>query len=177
LTDRNGLYRFENLRAGSYRLALAGDSLAQTLELDGQSFHPRDLKFPNLTESAGWKLVVTAGGNVPVIVGDIGQSGQGLTLISPNGTRQTATSGAKPEYGSGGFEFQMREPGYYTLQFADRRYTLLVQGNLARLRFERAEAPPVRLTSQPLVRSQAEAVLARLATDPSLKSIFTIEEL
>jgi hypothetical protein len=176
-TDRNGLYRFENLPAGTYQLALPGDSLVQTLTLDGQSFQGLDLTFPLLTESGGWRMVVSYGGNAPVIVGDIRQANQPLRLTGPSGAELTATSGTKPEYGPGGFEIQTREQGYHTLQFLNRRFTLPLQGKVAQLRFEVVDAPPVRITSQPLARAQAEALLTRFAADPNLKSIFRIEDL
>jgi len=92
-------------------------------------------------------------------------------------------SGAKPEYGSGGFETYAPERGVYTIHFQDKTFNVPMEGKMVYLTFHQGEeAPPkpepqAHLISKAMPLSQANAILQQMEADPNLKGIFEVEEL
>ena len=76
-----------------------------------------------------------------LLVGDIGIKGERIAVTRPDGRREQLTSGSKPEYGLGGFEFYAQQPGSYRVAFLDQSFELQLTGQFTKVIFERRTPP------------------------------------
>lgn len=177
-TDPAGAFRFENLAAGTYTLAVTGTALEQAVTVDGASAQTVDLRLPP-PAGDGWEMEVERGQGLPLLVGDIGQPGQAILITDPQGFQAQVTSGSKPEFGPGGFEVYAPRTGQYTVQFLSETFTVTMDGRFTRLTFRRgapSSGNTVRLVSTSLSRARAQAILAALEADPGTAGLFVLEE-
>ncbi|OQY33241.1 MAG: hypothetical protein B6243_06690 [Anaerolineaceae bacterium 4572_5.2] len=94
-----------------------------------------------------WKLRIERFPGYSVINGNLADKPDlQITVTRPDGFVQTTRSGSKPEFGAGGFEATVTNPGVYTLKFLDQQFTVQMDGKTtARLHFstgDQATAPP-----------------------------------
>jgi hypothetical protein len=178
-TDGQGRFRFEQLPAGDYTLAVADSSISQPVTMTGQNRVTLTLRLPAAPPAGTWQLDIQRGGGLPLLVGDIGLSQVPITITAPSGFQTQLMSGSKPEYGVGGFETYATETGDYVVQFLDQTFVVPMSGQFTKVIFRRQEEAPeeqVRLVSGWMPRSQAEALLRTgLEAAPVTQGLFVIE--
>jgi hypothetical protein len=178
-TGTNGGYRFENLPAGTYTLAVAGTDVQKTVQSDGHTALSVDLTLPAAPPPTGeWHMEVTRGTGLPLLVGSLPEAGIPITITGPTGAATQVVSGSKPEYGAGGFEVYAPQTGTYTIQFLDQTFSVPMSGQFTRVTFTRT-APPqgkARLVSEPVSLSDARAWLQYFESDPKTRGLFNLEE-
>ncbi len=91
------------------------------------------------TPPTAWTFNLATGPGLPLLVGDIGLAGEPILVTRPNGGQERLTSGAKPEFGPGGFELYAHEAGLYRLQFLDQSFELNLSGRFTRITFTRSD--------------------------------------
>ncbi len=111
----DGTYRFAELPAGTYVVALAGTDVAHAdIQLDGRNEVVVDLAVP------GWGWEVTDAGASPgfgvVRCRVIGNAGLDVRLWTAGWSGMTRRTGSKPEYGADACEFSPLGAGTYVLQ-------------------------------------------------------------
>jgi hypothetical protein len=84
-----------------------------------------------------WEMDVRKGDGLNLLVGDIGISGQVITVTDPWGNPERVISGSKPEFGSGGFEVYQHGAGEYRIEFLDQSFTLPLDDQFTRVTFTR----------------------------------------
>jgi hypothetical protein len=99
-----------------------------------------------------WSVSLEAKSGLGLLVGDIGLAGEQITLTRPDGTRAQSTSGSMPEFGSGGFEFYVRVPGQYIVEFLRQRFALKLEGQFTIATFKEVETPPPNPQPEPVPR-------------------------
>ncbi len=136
-----GAYRFSNVPAGVYTLQLPAYHIRQDnlAPLAGQDLTV-DLSLPDPSRPA---IIVDAarGPGLSLLTGDWGQPNAVMRVKPPKGQVFAVTTGSKPEYGSGGFEFYATETGTYTLEIEGYRFDIPMSGQFTRLTFRRSEPP------------------------------------
>lgn len=177
VTEAGGSYKFENLPAGTYGLSVPDSPVAKTITLDGREFKTVNLEMSVAIESGDW-LVETEErpGSIPLMVGDIGEAGQPITVTSPKGAQTIVISGGKPEFGPGGFEVYTPDKGMYTLQFLDRQFTIPMEGKMLYLTFSQKANVLARLISSSLPLSQITMLLEEIKARTEADDLFSIEE-
>lgn len=83
-----------------------------------------------LTSPGGWTVDITRSAGIPIIVGNLADKKDApITVTDPNGNTFVAQSGAKPEFGAGGFEVLVSGgAGAYRLAFLGQTFTLQHDG-------------------------------------------------
>lgn len=176
-TGSDGNYRFDGLPAGTYTLSVAGTSLTQTVQSDGQSSLNVDLTLPP-PGGGEWAMEVTRGSGLPLLVGSMPDAGITVTVTDPRGSAVQVVSGSKPEYGVGGFETYAPYTGTYTLQFLNQSFRLQMEGQFTRVTFIRGVPieTQARLVSSLMPFAQADAWLDYLESDEKTRGLFKLEE-
>jgi hypothetical protein len=85
------------------------------------------------------------------------------------------TSGAKPEYGAGGFEVVCWVDGIFTLAFLDQQTQVDAQGNFTLVRFTQVPSGAARLVSSLLTRHKADEVFTQLQNTTEYREVFRME--
>ncbi|MBN1658809.1 MAG: hypothetical protein JXA93_10425 [Anaerolineae bacterium] len=88
-----------------------------------------------------WEIEVAYRPGPWLLVGTMPEVGVALTLVDPWGNAARAVSGAKPEYGAGGFEFLTPHVGTYTLSFSEEAFHVLTHAGVTAVRVSQAEGP------------------------------------
>lgn len=177
VTGADGGYVFENLVAGAYGLTVPDSPISETVTLDGREFKTLNLKLAVTTTSGEWVVETQVRpGSLPLMVGDIGEPKQPITVTSPGGAQMIVVSGGKPEFGPGGFEIYAPEKGIYTLEFLNRQFTIAMEGPMLYLTFRKKAEVLARLISTTLPLSQINALLTQIKTETGKTDIFNIEE-
>ncbi len=177
-TGDSGAFRFERVAAGSYTVSVADSQVSQNFSHSGQGQVTLTLQLP--PPPVQWLVNVQPGQALPLLVGDIGLPNTAITVISPTGRPTQVTSGSKPEWGLGGFEFYASELGNYTLQFLGQSFVIPVQGQLTRAIFQKQGSSPdqqARLVSGLIPRSRAEALRSALEAGVDTRGLFTVQVL
>jgi len=177
-TGADGSYRFDQLPAGTYTLSVAGTDVSQTVQSDGRTPVTVDLALPPPPPTGEWRMEVTRGTGLPLLVGSLPQANIPITITNPWGQAVQVMSGSKPEYGVGGFETYAPQDGTYTIQFLDQTFSLQMDGRFTRVTFTRGAPVEVqaRLVSGLMPRSQADAWLQYFESDEQTRGLFTLEE-
>jgi hypothetical protein len=81
------------------------------------------------TPAIRWTYTLEPGQGMPLLVGDIGFANEQITVVKPDGAVDRLTSGAKPEFGVGGFETYANVPGSYKIQFMGQEFDIPLPGN------------------------------------------------
>ncbi len=190
-TRRDGSYRFISVPAGTYRLELPDYHLRK----DNLTPIPGQDLVMNLSLPAPIVVDIVRGSGLPLIVGDWGKPDVPVLVTPPRGGQFKVYTGTKLEFGPGGFETYAGDPGVYILEIEGHRFEIPMAGQFTRLTFRRGAAttPPTgtvppekpkvltpaeaqaRLLSRPMPRSQAEALLQRLQSDPATRDRFQIQ--
>ncbi len=183
LTAQDGRFIFENLPAGTWRLSVPDSTISQTITLDGREAKIVDLTLRVAVASGNWQVEVQPWpGNLPLMVGDIGEAQIPITVTAPSGAQNVVISGAKLEYGLGGFEAYAPETGIYTLQFQDKTFSIPMEGKMVYLTFHQGEAeapapePQARLVSQAMPQSQAQTLWQQFEARAELQGVFKVEQ-
>ncbi len=180
MTDVNGYFLFENLPAGTYTVTVKDSELSQQATITGPNRIALALKLAAPPETEEWQIILERGQGLPLLVGDIGLANRPILITSPSGRKEQVTSGSKLEFGPGGFEVYATESGNYIVQFEGQRFIIPMTGQFTRVTFRRsssAEGRPVRLVSNVMARSRAEAVLRDLlAIEPEVQRLFKVIE-
>ncbi len=142
LSDAQGLYHFEELPAGVYRLSVPGASIVRTdLQVDGYSQlrleigqpaspeppppppPPAPLPPPPPAPPAAWQATISDGGPGPgfgVIRASVqGKANLPVQISAPGWSGYAQMTGSKPEYGPCALEFAPLGSGRYTLTPAE----------------------------------------------------------
>jgi hypothetical protein len=180
LTDENGYFVFEQLPMDRYIVSVADSDIRQDAIITGKNRVALALKFAEPPDTEEWQITLERGQGLPLLVGDIGIPNRPIVITSPSRVQRQIISGTKPEWGTGGFELYTTEIGNYIVQFEGQRFTIPINGQFTRVTFQRrpgSSADKVRLVSQKISRSQAEAMLkAFLAANPTASGLFEIVE-
>ncbi len=88
-----------------------------------------------------WTYKIEIGQGLGLLVGDVGLSGERITITKPDGSREQVTSGHKPEFGVGGFETYAQTAGTYTIKFMDQSFKVPLTGQFTRIIFEPVGEP------------------------------------
>jgi hypothetical protein len=180
LTDENGYFVFEQLPMDRYIVSVADSDIRQDAIITGKNRVALALKFAEPPDTEEWQITLERGQGLPLLVGDIGIPNRPIVITSPSRVQRQITSGTKPEWGTGGFELYTTEIGNYIVQFEGQRFTIPINGQFTRVTFARrpgSSADKVRLVSQKISRSQAEAMLkAFLVANPTASGLFEIVE-
>jgi hypothetical protein len=173
-SQSDGSYRFANVPAGTYQLALPDYGVVRE---NITTFPGQDLKI-DLTIPAPVTVEITRGPGLPLIVGDWGTPNVPISVTPPQGGSFMVKTGTKLEYGAGGFEFYATEIGIYVLEIEVYRFEIPMNGQYTHLTFRKGVIPPeeqVRLVSTPMLRTQAENILqTELETNPATQGLFKI---
>ena len=177
-TGADGSYRFDRLPAGTFTLRVVGTEVSQTVQSDGRTPVTVDLTLPPPPPTGEWRMEVTRGTGLPLLVGSLPQANIPITITNPLGQAVQVMSGSKPEYGVGGFETYAPQDGTYTIQFLDQTFSLPMDGRFTRVTFTRGVPVEVqaRLVSGLMPRSQADAWLQYFESDEQTRGLFTLEE-
>ncbi|MEW5960639.1 MAG: SpoIID/LytB domain-containing protein, partial [Chloroflexota bacterium] len=172
ISRSDGSYRFNNVPVGSYVLELPDFQLRQE---NVAPFPGQDLVV-NLTLPAPVQVELSRGPGLPLIVGDWGQPDVPITFRTPSGDVYRIVTGAKLEFGPGGFETYANQTGDYVLEIETYRFKIPMNGQFTYLTFRKSVEEQVRLVSVLLPRSRAEALLhAELEAGPATQGLFEIQ--
>lgn len=69
-----------------------------------------------------WKMEVTSWPGIRLLCGSLPMPNVAISLVNPWGAVTNTLSGAKPEHGPGGFEFNIWAAGQYTIRFLDQSF-------------------------------------------------------
>jgi hypothetical protein len=131
----DGTYRFVRLPAGRYTLEVVGHNLRQeglTLA-EGQRL-VIDWKIAAKPVTS-WRMQVERRTGLPILAGALPRAGIEVSLQTPVGLSFKRTSGDKPQYGPGGFEFWAPNPGLYRISFLDQQFELTLDGQYVLVTF------------------------------------------
>ncbi len=176
-TDGKGYFLFENLPAATYKVAIEDSTVSQTVTSTGQNKVTLALQLP-APPTGDWEVTVQRGQGLPLLVGDIGVANEPIVITDPKGFQTRVVSGSKLEWGVGGFETYTPLPGDYVVQFLGQTFTIPMSGQFTRATFRKRVVPPeeqVRLVSNLLSRSQAEAIKTELEANPATRGLFAIQ--
>ncbi len=138
----DGTYRFINVPAGTYRLELPdyGVRRENIVPVPGQDLMI-DLTLPVPSTIT---VEIVRGAGLPLIVGDWGEANVPIVVTPPLGGSFQVMTGAKPEFGPGGFEIYTNQTGTYVLEIEPHRFEIPMNGQFTRLIFRRVELPQTR---------------------------------
>ena len=143
----DGRYSFTELPAATYSL----QSLDYAARRDGLALAAGQELVVDLVlqlPPAGWSMQVERKAGLPLIVGSMPRANIEVTVVSPSGNAVKVLSGAKPEYGIGGFEVWASQVGVYKVRFLDQSFDVPMNGQFTHLTFsEGAEPAPVGVIS------------------------------
>jgi hypothetical protein len=129
----DGSYRFSNVPAGTYSLALPDYNLRHDnlTPVIGQDLA---VNFSLLAQPA---IVADAarGPGLPLLVGSWLKPNVPIRITPPGRTPIVVVSGSKPEYGAGGFEIYATQIGTYVLEIEGYRFDIPMNGQFTRLTF------------------------------------------
>ena len=180
VTDENGYFLFENLSVGQYSVTVEDSQIRQAATITGRNRVALALKFAAPPGTEEWQIKLERGQGLPLIVGDIGLPYRPIRFTSPSGHQVQVISGSKLEFGMGGFEIYATELGNYVIEFEGQRFVIPMNGQFTRVTFTKVSGAvdeQVRLISDTLPRSQAEALLkALIQANPDTQGLFEIVE-
>jgi len=102
---------------------------------------PSPPPLPALPPNPKWIYNLQTGAGMGLLVGDIDVPNVPITVTKPQGAVERITSGAKPEYGRGGFETYAQTPGKYILQFLGQQFELNLTGQFTKVIFDQVAGP------------------------------------
>jgi hypothetical protein len=89
-----------------------------------------------------WQMEIEYRPGARIIAGSLPEPGIELTVVDPWGNASTTISGAKPEFGPGGFEVLAPNEAAYTLTFLDQSFEIQTHDGTTFVTFSRSELPP-----------------------------------
>jgi Stage II sporulation protein/Carboxypeptidase regulatory-like domain len=175
-TGADGTYRFANLPAGTYSLVVIGYNVRRDglVLAEGQGL-VADLTIQG--PQTVWRMQVDRrAGQLPILGGSLPRVGIEVTLKTPLGGMSTRTSGSKPQYGLGGFEFWAPSRGTHQLSFLDQSFKLTMEGQFTIVTFTEEAASTNPGTVAGTLRNQAGAPVAgrQVALTGAGRSLTTI---
>ena len=142
VTGPDGSYRFTQLPPGTYELVVVGYDVRRSgLQLAKGQRMTLDLQLPAPAASR-WEMHVERKFGLPILAGSLPRPGIEVTLKSPIGLTFKRTSGSKPQYGPGGFEFWAPNRGLYTIRFLDQTFELTLEGGFTLVTFTETSSAP-----------------------------------
>ncbi len=118
---------------------------------------PPSMTTVGVTSPGNWTVNIKRVPGFSIIVGNLADRPDiAITITTPRGDTYVTRSGAKPEFGAGGFEaLTTAGPGVYTLEFLGQRFSVQMDGKTtARLDFKTTE------TSTPAAQSTISGILS-----------------
>ena len=156
----DGEYRFTQLPPAIYNLrAIDHDVERVGLPLSAGQKMTVDLNIP--VAEGEWTMQLERKPGLPLLVGSMSRTGIEVTLQTPMDTTFEASSGSKPEYGMGGFEFWAPLRGTYQIQFLDQTFEIPMNGQFTHAAFtETSDEPTGNGVIHGVLRDQDGAVQA-----------------
>jgi len=123
-----------------------------------------------------WQMDLERRAGPRLIIGRLPEPSIPVVIADPWGNETYLLSGAKPEYGPGGFELPVWRDGLYSIRLQGQRFLVEVRDDAVFVTFTRPGGRQGRLISAPMPGPIAAELFARLQQDPAFQSVFVVED-
>lgn len=151
------------------------EQLQATAELSGLFSVEARADPAGVGQSSDWRIDIERRPGPRLIVGRLPEAAIAVVVADPWGNETHLLSGSKPEHGPGGFDVPVWRDALYTIRFQGQRFTVEVRDDTVFATFTHPGDPQGRVRSEPLPRSTAAELLARLQENPVLQGKFALE--